>query len=186
MRLRPLPSLIIGVVRTAIQVCDQTEYHIQGSCRFCGGTLSGYDTRVKRFAVLSDNDGDEKIDVILYRSYCHTCGRIWTPQGPFYPGIRTGSPVVDLCRSLSKTMPPGRTATRLNEMGVRVNRWTVHSYCTMPFSPPPTLPIFGMNIPISIITLSSLSESKDREGRIRGEDVLAACLYPTQERTGSK
>lgn len=184
-RLRPLPSLLIGVVQTAIRVCNQTEYRVRGSCKFCGGTLSGYDTRLRRFAILFGDKRDEKIEVTLHRSYCRICGRIWTPQGPFYPNIRTGSPVVDLCRSLSQTMPPGRAATRLGEMGVQVDRWSVHSYCCVPFSPPPTLHIFGMNIPVSIIALSSLSETKDHEGRISGEDVLAACLYPSSGRASS-
>lgn len=185
MRLRPLPSLLTGIVQAALRVCNQTEYHVQGPCRSCGGILSGYDRRFKRFAILSGNAGDEKIEVILHRSYCRTCGRIWTPEGPFYSGFRAGSPVVDLCRSLSQTMPHGRVATRLGEIGVRVDRWSVHSYCSVPFSPPPTLQIFGLNIPISIISLSSLSECMDQNGHIKGEDVLAACFCPQGESANS-
>jgi len=182
MRLRPLPSIVTGIVQSALRVCDRTEYHVQGTCRFCGGTLSGYDARLKRFAVLCNNNGDERIQVILHRAYCRACGRICMPEEPFYPGTRAGSPVVDLCRALSETMPCGQVATRLGQMGIRVDRWTVHSYCKAPFSPPPTIDAFGMNIPVSIISLSSLAGSQDHAGHINGEDVLAACFYPSRDR----
>lgn len=182
MRLRPLPSILTGIVLSSLRVCDQTEYHVQGTCRSCGGILSGYDTRLKRFAILCNDEGDERINVILHRAYCRTCGRIWTPEAPFYRGTRAGSPVVDLCRALSETIPCGQVATRLGQMGVLVDRWTVRSYCDASFTPPPTIPIFGMNIPISIISLSSLAQSQDHAGHINGEDVLAACFYPSRDR----
>jgi len=185
MRLRPLPSILTGIVMSSLRVCDQTEYHVQGPCRACGGTLSGYDTRVKRFAILSNDVGGERIDVILHRAYCRTCGRIWMPEAPFYPGTRAGSPVVDLCRALSETMSCGQVATRLGQIGVLVDRWTVRSYCNASFTPPPTIPVFGMNIPVSIISLSSLAQSQDHAGHTRGEDVLAACSFPSRERPRS-
>ncbi len=182
MRLRPLPSILTGIVLSSLRVCDRTEYFVQGTCRSCGGRLSGYDTRVKRFAVICTNEGNERINVILHRAYCRTCGRIWTPEAPFYPGTRAGSPVVDLCRALSETIPSGQVATRLSQMGVFVDRWTVRSYWKASFTPPPTIPVFGMNIPISIISLSSLAQSQDHEGHTNGEDILAACFYPSRER----
>lgn len=185
MKLRPLPSILTGIVQSSLRVCDQTEYHVQGTCRSCGGILSGYDTRVKRFAIICNDEGDERIDVILHRAYCRTCGRIHMPEEPFYPGTRAGSPVVDLCRALFATMSCGQVATRLGQTGVRVDRWTVHSYCDAQFTPPPTIPVFGLNIPISIISLSSLAQSQDHSGHTSGEDVLAACFYPSRDRPRS-
>jgi hypothetical protein len=79
-------------------------------------------------------------------------------------------------------MSCGQVSTRLGQMGVLVDRWTVRSYCDALFTPPQTIPVFGMNIPVSIISLSSLAQSQDHAGHTRGEDVLAACFYPSRDR----
>ena len=179
MRLHPLPRVLTGIVRSALRVCDKTEYHVHGACRICQGPLSGYDRRSKRFVILYNDDGDYRIEVVLHRAYCRECGRIWTPAEPFYPGTRIGSPVVDLCRALSRAMSCGQVTARLGQMGIKVDRWSVRSYCSPPFLSPPTIPVFGMDIPISIISLSSLATSLDSSGHTRGDDILAACFYPT-------
>jgi hypothetical protein len=180
MRLRPLHPMLINVVHTAIQVCEGSEFFVGGVCRSCGETLSGYDSRRKRFAILLDEDREHTVEVILHRAYCRSCGQIWMPEGPFYPGTRVGSPVVDLCRALSITMPYGQVATRLRQMGISVDRWSVRAYCRSPFIPPPTLGAFGMNIPVSLISLSSLAGSLREGVSVRGDDVLAACNHPSR------
>jgi hypothetical protein len=171
--------MLINVVQTAFQICDKTEYAVEGRCSSCGGALSGYDRRVKRFAVLRDDKGDHPIGVILHRAYCRDCGRILVPEEPFYPGTRVGSPVVDLCRTLSTTMPYGQVAGRLGQMGIKVDRWSVRSYCNLPFTPPPVIAAFGMHLPISVISLSALAAALGDTSRIHGEDVLAACNHPS-------
>lgn len=183
MRLRPIPPMLTQVVQAALRVCDGTEYFAAGVCRSCGGTLSGYDTRTKRFALLNDDDGSHLVEVILHRAYCRECGRIWMPDEPFYPGTRAGSPVVDLCRALSPTMPAGQVAARLGMMGVTIDRWSVRSYCRLPFPPPSTVAAFGMNIPVSLFSLSSLAGIHTDEGQPPGEDVLSACNYPSRSRS---
>jgi hypothetical protein len=172
--------MLTHVVHAALQVCDNTEYFGEGTCRSCGGKLSGYDTRSKRFAILRDEEGDHTISVIIHREYCLACGRVWSPDGPFYAGTRLGSPVVDLCRALSLTNTFGQVATRLGQMGIIVDRWSVRSYCRVPFTPPRTVMAFGMNIPVSVISLSSLAGTPVNTGRARGEDVLAACFFPSR------
>ena len=122
MRLRPIPPMLAQVVQAALRICDGTEFYTRGVCRFCGGTLSGYDTRTKRFAVLCDADSDRPVEVILHRAYCRECGRIVMPEEPFYPGTRIGSPVVDLCQTLSATLSIGHVAALLGKMGVKVDR----------------------------------------------------------------
>ena len=179
MRLHPLPLVLTGIVRSALRVCDKTEYHVHGTCRICHGPLSGYDRRSKRFVILDNDEGDYRIEVVLHRAYCRESGRIWTPAEPFYPGTRIGSPAVDLCRALSRTMTCGQVTARLGQMGIKVDRWSVRSYCTLPFPSPPTVAVFGMNIPVSIISLSSLAKSQDSSGSTKGDNVLAACFYST-------
>jgi hypothetical protein len=173
--------MLINIVQAAIQVCEGTEYPVEGLCGSCGGILSGYDTREKRFAVICYDEGDRTVEVFLHRAYCRDCGRIWMPEEPFYPGTRVGSPVVDLCRAFSPTMPCGQVAPRLGQMGIRVDRWSVHSYCSLPFAPPPVVAAFGMNVPVSIISLSALAGTEGESGCAEGSDVLAACYYPSRK-----
>jgi hypothetical protein len=77
-------------------------------------------------------------------------------------------------------MPYGQVATRLSQMGIKVDRWSVRSYCSVPFTPPPVIAAFGMHLPISVISLSALAAAQGDTGHIHGEDVLAACNYPSR------
>ncbi|MDO9550224.1 MAG: hypothetical protein Q7J03_04565 [Methanoregula sp.] len=174
--------MLTNVVQTALQVCEGTEYAVEGLCGLCGGTLSGYDIRSKRFAVLRDDDVDHTLEVNLHRAYCRTCGGILMPEEPFYHGTRLGSPVVDLCRTFSTTMSCGQVATRLGQMGVKVSRWSVRAYCRLPYAPPPSVAVFGLNVPVSIISLSSLSGIPSDSRCARGRDVLIACNYPSRNK----
>lgn len=174
--------MLVQVVQTALMVCDRTEYHAGRVCHSCGGALSGYDSRTKRFAIITDEDGEHTVEVIIHRAYCRNCGRTVMPEEPFYAGTRAGSPVVDLCRGFSTSLSSGHVATILGRMGVKVDRWSVRSYCNLPLPPPPTMEAFGMTIPVSIIALSALAGERGSDGRIRGEDVLAACNYPSRSR----
>jgi hypothetical protein len=181
-RLLPLPPMLTGVVSTALMVCDKTEYSVQGPCESCGGNLSGYDSRKKRFAVLCEDGKETTIVVIIHRAYCRSCGKIAVPEEPFYHGTRFGSPVVDLCRTLAETIPYSRVATRLGQMGIIIDRGSVRSYCHAPFFPPPSIVVFGMKIPVSIISLSSLAGKLGDTDRISGDDILAACQYPSRNK----
>ena len=174
--------MLTGIVQAAIRVCDKTEYHSRGVCRSCGGALSGYDTRTKRFALLCDTDRAGPVEVILHRAYCRECGRILMPEEPFYPGTRIGSPVVDLCRALSRSVSSGHVAVLLDHMGVKVDRWSVRAYCNLPVDPPPTVVAYGMNLPVSIIALSALAGEPGRGRPVDGDDILTACNYPSRAR----
>ncbi|NMB77548.1 MAG: hypothetical protein GYA23_00445 [Methanomicrobiales archaeon] len=180
MRLRPVPPLLPDVIRAAIRVCDMTEYSPVGHCPSCGGTLSGYDTRTKRFAVLCDADGDWPVEVIIHRAYCRECGRIVVPEEPFYPGTRIGSPIVDLCTTLASSGSHGNVTAFLDRLGVKVDRWSVRSYCHLSIPAPKTISMFGMQLPASIIVLSSLAGDIAQGQKARGTDVLAACNFPSR------
>lgn len=175
--------MLINIVQAALLVCEGTEYFVGGVCDSCGGTLSGYDTRTKRFAILSEDEGNHRVEVFLHRAYCRDCGQIWMPDEPFYPGTRIGSPVVDLCRAFSTTMPCGQVARRLGQMGITIDRWSVRSYCSLSNAPPPMVAAFGMNVPVSLISLSSLAGTLREGGCAQGEDVLLACNYPSRDRS---
>ncbi|MCK9579160.1 MAG: hypothetical protein M0Q92_01770 [Methanoregula sp.] len=178
MALRPIPPMLTQVVQAALLVCDKTEYFTRRICPLCGGIMSGYDKRTKRFAFLCDSDDNQLVEVVIHRAYCRQCGRIWKPEEPFYEGTRIGSPVVDLCQTLSASQSCGHVAMLLEKMGIKVDRWSVRSYNHLSIPPPQTVAAFGMRIPVSIITLSALANGD--AGHISGEDILTACNYPSR------
>jgi hypothetical protein len=99
---------------------------------------------------------------------------------PFYPGTRHGSPVVDLCRTLSMTIPFHRTRALMAQMGIVIDRGTVRNYAHGSFPEIPTSDLFGIRIPLSVISLSSLTAGEG--GRIIGAEALTACGFPSAYR----
>jgi hypothetical protein len=179
MRIRKIHPILTDIIHTALQVCEGVRFHPGPLCSSCGNHMSGYDQRKKRFAILLEDDIPHPLHVIIQRSYCHHCGRIAVPEEPFYPGTRIGSPVVDLCRSLSETMPYSRVSIYLEKMGVQVNRWSSRHYSCTPFPEMPAMEVFGMQIPVSIITLSSIWGTVPGPKAPEMEEILAACNYPS-------
>jgi hypothetical protein len=179
MRIRNIHPILTGIIHTALRTCEGVRFHPGPVCSSCGSHMSGYDERKKRFAILLEDEISRPLHVIIQRSYCHNCGMIAVPEEPFYPGTRIGSPVVDLCRSLSATMPYSRVSTYLERMGVQVNRWSARHYSCTPLPEVPAVEVFGMQIPVSVVTLSSLSATVPGPGAPDMEEILAACNYPT-------
>lgn len=178
MRPRQFPPLLVNIIRTALVACDGIRFHAGSTCPVCGCRLSGYDERRKRFALLIDNGEKTAVQVILRRSYCKSCDKIIDPPEPFYPDTRIGAPVVDLCRSLSLSMPYSRTSTYLERMGVAVDRWSVRHYAQSPLREIPTMDVFGMKIPVSIVSLSTLAGSLQDSERADMDTILEICNYP--------
>jgi hypothetical protein len=178
-RPRKIHPLLTDIVRTALRTCDGVKFHTGPVCEHCGGHMSGYDEREKRFAILLEDDLPRPLHVIIQRSYCLSCGRIALPREPFYPGTRIGSPVVDLCRSLSRTMPYSRVSTYLGRMGVQVNRWSAREYSRTPMPEVPYMEVFGLRIPTSILALSVLPRPGSEPVNPTMDDVLRACNYPS-------
>ncbi|MDO9326105.1 MAG: hypothetical protein Q7T80_14235 [Methanoregula sp.] len=178
MRMHKIHPLLTGIIHTALQACEGIRFHSGDTCRYCGSPQSGYDERKKRFAILLKDDLPCPVHVIIQRSHCRSCGKISEPSEPFYAGTRVGSPVVDLCRSLTVTMPYSRVSTCLERMGVQVDRWSVRHYAQMPLPEVPSLELFGMQIPQSIVSLSTVAVSPEGPGPLDMDDVLLACNYP--------
>ncbi len=179
MRIRKIHPIITGIIHTALRTCEGVRFHPGPVCSSCGSHLSGYDERKKRFAILLEDEISRPLHIIIQRSYCHNCGMIAVPEEPFYPGTRIGSPVVDLCRSLSSTMPYSRVSTYLEMMGVQVNRWSARHYSCTPLPEVPAVELFGIQLPHSIISLSVLSVSLEMPRAPGMEEILAACNYPS-------
>lgn len=175
MRLRQVPPMLVNIIHTALGACEGVRFHAGTVCPACGGRLTGYDERKKRFAVLIEDDREDVVQVIIRRSYCRACERIIDPPEPFYPGTRIGAPVVDLCRTLSSAMPFSRASSYLERMGVIVDRWSVRHYAELPVPAIPSVDVFGMKIPVSIIALSTFAGTSEEPARLDMDDVLMFC-----------
>jgi hypothetical protein len=183
MRKPRIPPLLIDLVHVGLYALDGVAFNDLSACTKCGGNLSGYDTKKKQFAVLFDEGKKKNISVFVKRFYCQKCGALCYAQEPFYPNTRVGSPIVDLCVIFSVTMPYTRAATYLTQMGIIIDRGSVRNYARMGFSNIETTEIFGIRLPMSILTLSTLAARIDKGGSIIGAEALVACGFPSAYRT---
>jgi hypothetical protein len=189
-----IPPLLRDIVQSGISACDGLTFSEHSVCPACGGILVGYDTKRKQFAHLVDDDGQKTLYVSVRRFYCRTCHRLCYADEPFYPDTRIGSVVIDLCIALSLTMPVYRIAAFLAALGIVVNRSSCRHYVQNNSSYYvrnnvhyfDSNNIFGVHLPRSIITLSSLSTGSDDGSQIKEADVLAACGFPSGQRTATK
>ena len=146
------------------------------------GPVSGYDTRKKVFALVRENERERTIRVAVRRFSCRRCGRIVNADEPFYPGTRIGSPVIDLCLTLATTMPVNRTAAWLDAMDVIVNRTSCRLYSRDHARAVPATALFGIRMPMSVISLSNLAAGAGQGSPVSGAEVLAACGFPSAGR----
>jgi hypothetical protein len=177
-----IPPLLIDIIQSGLLACEGIVFDTRDACPLCGGNLSGYDTKKKQFAVMREGDTTHPIHVFVKRFSCRQCHAICFADEPFYPDTRTGSPVVDLCVTLGASMPFNRTATYLTSMGIVIDRGSVRNYARRGFFPIPTTDIFGIRLPLSLFTLSTLATGVAEGGRIEGAEVLAACGFPSAYR----
>ncbi|MDD1676533.1 MAG: DUF6431 domain-containing protein [Methanomicrobiales archaeon] len=176
-----IPPMLSALITTALSGVDGMVFAKHGPCPHCGGTLTGYDEKRRRFAVLLEGENQREISVRVRRFRCGKCGRISTAQAPFYPDTRYGSAVVDLCVVMSRTFPRSRVATVLRSMGVIVNRGTVRNYAARDFGTIPFTEIFRIPIPMSVIHLSALLSEK--EASIAGAVLFSRSSGITADRT---
>jgi len=182
MRKPRIPPMLVDLVQTALTACDGTYFDNRNACPTCGGSLSGYDKKKKQFAVLMEGQRRRPVHVVVKRFFCQVCKKVCCADEPFYPKTRTGSPVVDLCVTLSGTMPFTRTAAYLVEMGIFVDRMTVRNFSRLAVPEIPTADVFSIHLPISIISLSTLAAGLAEGSCIEGAEALAACGFPSAYR----
>ena len=174
--------MVMDIVQTALSACEGIEFTDRPSCPSCGGEVQGYDTRKKQFAIILENEEERMIHVRVRRFYCKYCKTYCYADEPFYPDSRFGSPVIDLCRTFAATIPFCRTATHLCQLGIVIDRSSVRNYANRDFGKIQTVDIFNMQLPFSIISLSSLAARAGEGSGIEGSEVLAACGFPSAHR----
>jgi hypothetical protein len=174
--------MLATIVSSAISSVEGVRFTGRAACPSCGGQLKGYDTKKKRFAVVIEGQKKRPVHVYVRRFYCHACHNLVYADEPFYPGTRTGSPVVDLGITISAMVPPNRVAAYLAALGIFVDRTTCRLYAQKTFPAVPTTDVFGIKIPLSVFSLSTLATLTGEGGRIEGTEVLAACGFPSAYR----
>ncbi|MFA4876827.1 MAG: hypothetical protein WC586_05400 [Methanoregula sp.] len=182
MRPPRIPPMVTDVILTAVCSFDGVEFDQITRCPHCSGPLMGYDLRDKKFATLKESDHERSITVRVKRFTCKTCGKLINADEPFYPDSRIGSIIIDLYRTLSETMPSNRAARIIDAMGIVVDRTTWRNYSSRVMPDIPTVDIFGMKLPISILTISTIAARLPEGGRIEGAEALAACGFPSAYR----
>lgn len=182
MKKRRILPILSDLAQMSLTSCDGVLFEQCGICPHCGGELSGYDIKKKRFAIIMDGDQKKAVDVLVKRFLCRCCGHVCLADQPFYPDIRIGSPVVDLCITFGETMPYARVSSCLAEMGIVVDRWSVRNYVQQNRRTIPAVDMFGIRIPLSIVSLSSLAPGIPVGGRVDAQALLAACNYPSRNK----
>ncbi len=177
-----IPPLLIDIVQSGLLACEGIVFDNRDACPVCGGELSGYDTKKKQFAIIKETDELHPVHVFVKRFTCRECHTICFADEPFYPDTRIGSPLIDLCRTLGITMPFNRVAANLLHLGIVIDRGTVRNYMHRSFPEIPTTDLFGIRLPLSIISLSELAARTGEGSRIPGTETLAACGFPSAYR----
>ena len=157
MRPVKVPPMLQALVQTAFLSVEGKEFSELPACPSCGGPISGYDWKDRKFATVIDEGEPRTIMVRIRRFRCRDCGRVSPSLAPFYPDTRLGSPVVDLCVVLSRTMTPGKTVMFMKSLGIVVDRGTVRDLSCRAFPEIATTEIFGFVLPRSVISLSMIA-----------------------------
>jgi hypothetical protein len=175
-RIHPIFSALIPA---ALSACDGILFDSRTSCPHCGGNLARYDVKRKHFADVIEGSSTKTIMVVIKRFKCRECHAVIYAHQPFYPNTRIGSPIVDLCVTLSSRMPYAGVATYLQQIGLNVDRWSVRNYAMKSLREIPTTEQYGIVLPASIISLASLTSEIGNGTSISALDVLSACGYPS-------
>jgi len=176
-----IPPMISDLFQATLASCDGILFDSCEACPRCGGELSGYDVKSKQFAVIMEGEQTKVIHVLVKRFRCRSCKYVCLADQPFYPDTRIGSPVVDLCVTLGETMPFSRVSSSLAEMGIVVDRWSIRNYVQKNSVSVPSVEMFGIRVPKSVVSLSTLALGIRKGSSPDVPDLLAACGYPSKK-----
>lgn len=178
-----IPPMLSTIIQAGLLVADGAEFDRLSACPDCGGPVSGYDTRKRLFVTIRENETERDVFVQVKRFKCTGCGRVVYADSPFYPATRIGSPVIDLCVTLSATMPVNRVAAYLDTLDVIVDRTSCRLWVKNTKPDVPATDLFGVRLPLSVISLSSLGSRYLERGPVPGAEILVACGFPSAHRT---
>ncbi len=176
MRRQPFVSPILAdLVYQAVSGVAGVQFTDSLPCPHCMGMVVSHDMKKRRFSTVYAPEGEKQIYVYVKRFHCRECGHLVYAKAPFYEKSRFGSPIVDLCISLSEDYTFSRAAILMKCMGIVIDRGTVRKTVQSHIHTVQSTDLFGMKIPDSILALSTLVTTTDPAQPLRGCDVLKAC-----------
>jgi hypothetical protein len=158
----------------AVRSMDGASFTDLPACPYCGGAVKGHDLKKKRFARILDAGRERNVHVFVKRFYCTKCGRLSPANAPFYPDIRLGSPIVDLCVVNIDRFPYHHLSRILRGLHLVVDRGTIRNYAHRSFGAIPALEIYGLKIPLSLLSISDLILSRTELGAVVGAELLGS------------
>ncbi|NLV28258.1 MAG: hypothetical protein GXY48_14055 [Methanomicrobiales archaeon] len=176
MHRRPFISpILVDLVYQAVSGVSGVHFTQAVPCPVCSGMPVSHDIKKRRFSTVYVPNGEKHIYVFVKRFHCRDCGHLCYAKAPFYDKSRFGSPIVDLCISLSQNHTFSHAATIMNRMGIVINRGTVRKTAQTYTHHVDATDIFGLWLPDSILALSTLVTTTDSHFPLKGEDILSAC-----------
>ncbi|KQC03166.1 MAG: hypothetical protein APR53_01590 [Methanoculleus sp. SDB] len=150
-----VPSILADLIQSALLSVEDRRYTDLAACPHCGGKVRGHDLKRKLFVrIMSDAGDDRDVHVFVKRFYCEDCRRLCYAKSPFYPGMRLGAPIIDLCVINTDLFPYHHLARLLEAMRIRIDRGTIRNYARKGFPPVPYVELYGLRIPVSLLSLS--------------------------------
>jgi hypothetical protein len=174
-----IPPMVGEIITNALESVDGAIYTWLDRCPDCGGELRGHDYRRKKFATVLEGGRPRDIFVTVRRFRCTSCGRLCYARAPFYPNTRLGSPIVDFCILNIGRYPFNHISRLLEKMNIIVDRGTVRNYAALDHGPIPSVDMYGILIPYSLIRLSEPAPPAQKAGPVTGADLLVAGRFPT-------
>lgn len=178
MKIIKIPSLLSEVIISALTGIDQMDFTHISHCYYCKGTIKFHDIRAKRFATVIEKGEKRNITINVHRYYCRDCGKLCYARAPFYPNIKFGSPVADLCMALARDYPFNHTAKILQGIGVVMDRGTIRNFSSQNIPPVSYAKLYGLSIPLSICYLSDLFSRSTWDYQVTEDDVMEVCGFP--------
>ncbi|MDD1718566.1 MAG: hypothetical protein LUQ25_00770 [Methanoregulaceae archaeon] len=179
-----VPPMLSSLVVAGLIGIDGHTFDNLATCPHCGGEVTGYDYKERKFATLIEEGGSRTIRVRVKRFSCRSCGRVSYAEAPFYEDANLGAPVVDLCVTLSASMAYNRVSRVLGSMGILVDRGTIRNYSGRDAAAVATTRIYGFLLPLSILTLSSFVVN-GQGGSVPGAEPVVPRRLPPADRASS-
>jgi hypothetical protein len=174
-----VPSMLSDLVYGAVASLDGAMYADLDACPYCGGAVKGHDIRRKRFATVIEDRQPRTIFVFVHRFYCNSCGRLCYAKSPFYPETRLGSPIIDFCVVNARLFPYHHVSKLLEHMRILLDRGSVRNYTRGHFGEVPFLDMYGMRIPLSMLSLiDSALRTGEESPVIRAKPLGSGRLPP--------
>ena len=80
MKKRRILPMLSDLAQMTLTSCDGVLFDQGWTCPHCGGELSGYDVKKKRFAIVMDGEQKRAVIVLVKRFLCRCCGRVCLGQ----------------------------------------------------------------------------------------------------------